>query len=337
MSWVLVVRLIAITGSLAFPVAGLSIAQDVEIVGDCNVVAPSDAPSGGVSYTINCNNISDVAGDQIERILRLIEETSQNTPSSELEDVLSVLVRNSEANLEEIRKTRSPHIVLAKRIFDGCERDESYSCFDAIELVNDGGFIDRVEDLEVIETVYVSYESGTVLSDRGELQCPFGNYGPFESAGMLIDYEKSGYSFAGGESRGTGEHVGSIHMSNRYSGHRWFKERVIANYNEQRLIKLGDTVDAELLRMCLDFTFQLGVKVSLRNYAGSPYEQFFVLDYEKVDEELVEVVDAPFQQGPKGYEEFSAGYVAAKDSRKTDTGEYVNHSVIARFLLGRSL
>lgn len=332
MSWVRAVQLIATTVSVALLSACELAAQEAEIHGNCNVIAPRGRVSGNITYTINCNNISNKSGDQIERILSLIEESSREASPNEFAESLEVLMRNSRESLDEIKKTRAPLIVLTQREFKSCD-----GCYAEALLLNEGGQISRVDDLTVLETATAILNYGKVLFPSGEVkQCPYTG-SVFERNWIVMDYSDSGYGFNPGGEVPSGGTVGRINLSTRFRNQEYFKWEAIQNYNEQRQRRLGDQIDTALLDRCTEFRHKLGIKASVRTYGGSAYEQYFVLKYHWLSNEDLELEDVPFEEGASGFNALREEYYNAVESRKISEGsEHVNTSVIATFMLDHS-
>lgn len=319
-------RLIAITISMFFSLLIDAQASADEVTGNCNVISPSGNVSGNISYKINCNNISAEAGDQITKILKIIEENSKKSSKEDFSKILSVILQASQKNLAELRKTRSPKIELSSYEVQDCSTCSSY-----VDFLNTGGMVQRIEGVDVLEVVRVNL--AWHVSDNGqEVACPFQRYKYGESSEIIMDYDWGEY--LGGEDSKVSEGgtLVSLEFSNRLVRHKDFKKKVLQHYNERKKYISQPTIKKELLDWCTEFNFNIGIKFSLRNYHGTLYEQYFVFEY-KYSFGDVRLVPKPFEVGKSGYENLLNEYERAKAERDG----IVNYSAIVSFMLKHSL
>jgi len=301
------------------------------IDGDCNVVAPNYRGSGSVTYEINCNNITNHASVQIEKILNIIQESSHGGSASDFERALDRIFKVSNESLELIKKTRAPRIVLSTREFPICG-----SCYDTLDFINSGGFIERLEAFDLLEIAGVELKTGEA-SIRGKVfQCPFEHKRPFDSVVAFVDYDTAGYGSWIGMSRNPGESIGYFGVSNSYRGKKIFEKEVFSNYNLKRKLKRKAAVDINTLQACVRFLYQMAVKIVLVNYYGQQYEQYYFLKYEEIGKESIRLVDILPYEGSKGFDAFADTHNKLKASRRSKHSTTVPLSVLADFIVKRS-
>lgn len=312
------IRLIVITITSLFALTSAHVlASAQQINGDCNIVNPNSNNRNNVSYEIKCNNISNIASDQIERILNIIQEQSKRNSNQEFEQLLSILLRDSKSTLAELHRSKSPFIELSTRKIRDCER-----CYTDVDFTNIGGDIQRIESFSLKEIVSV----GLNFYDS---TCPFRKFSPSESNWITMDHSDAGFSTTTRTNLTKGEAIARIEFSGRMRRNDFFERRIIEIYNKQRKYEFGSEFDAKKLRSCIDVEYVLPIRIVLVNYSGSKYEQHFILNYNDGN-----IEDVPFDRNENGYKRYADLYDKALKSRQmTESVSLENVGMIVNFMI----
>lgn len=306
---------------------GSAIAQNVQVTGDCNFVAPQlGVGQSNVTFQITCNNTSPSENEKISEILEMISILSSRAPDVSFEEQLRALLSDSRETLEELRRSSSPRAALSIENSSDCTE-----CDTRVNIVSTGGSISRILDFETIEVFHV--RMFTAQPETKQV-CPFRNSS--ESDWITIDRPRWIIGFSYDRSFSNGDTILSLETSSAIQLQENIRRSVFDIYNRKRNARDLPIIDYGLFSRCAVFEYEAGIRFLFSGYTGVevPEYFFFGFEYNTVGRGYEQ---SRFRFGRQGFEALASEHSLALAARSFEGGGQTEYtSAIAEKLMSRT-